>query len=207
MFYAVGLACGIGPLYSVDMRLHENKMDIMDTSLAMRQGDQMQDEEIMRMQTINKMQIFPGTPFMRGLLPEESMAHIVVSAPCSDDEQQRLRTLGAFMGLNKLDAESYMKLAPSSFMPLHLRQSMILCPTRNCLTPLSASQLRNTASFSCGVFAKNPFLSPQNGKTYATSAEIEANMHAIYTNTCNVIGCLPVITGTGFLDSMMIVYP
>ena len=207
MFYAVGLACGIGPLYSVDMRLHENKMDIMDTSLAMRQGDQMQDEEIMRMQTINKMQIFPGTPFMRGLLPEESMARIVVSAPCSDAEQQRLRTLGAFMGLNKLDAESYMKLAPSSFMPLHLRQSMILCPTRNCLTPLSASQLRNTASFSCGVFAKNPFLSPQNGKTYATSAEIEANMHAIYTNTCNVIGCLPVITGTGFSDSMMIVYP
>ncbi len=222
MFYAVGLACGIGPLYSIDMRQHQNRMDTsldshdsldtLDTlntldTLEMRQGDQMQDAEVMRMQTINKMQIFPGTPFMRCLVSEDSIARIVVSAPCSDAEQQRLRTLGAFMGLNKLDAESYLKLAPSSFMPLHLRQSMILCPARNCLTPLSASQLRNTASFSCGVFAKNPFLSPQNGKTYATSAEIETNMHAIYTNTCNVIGCLPVITGTGFSDSMMIVYP
>jgi len=157
MFYAVGLACGIGPLYSLDMRLHQNRMD---TSLAMRQEDQMQDPEIMRMEAIKKMKIFPGTPwpFMRSLLAEESIARIVVSAPCSDAEQQRLRTLGVFMGLNKLDPERYLKLSPSSFMPLHLRQSMIMCPVCNCLTPLSASQLRNTPSFSCGVFAKNPFL-------------------------------------------------
>ena len=95
MFYAVGLACGIGPLYSVDMRLHQNRMD---TSLDMRQGDQMQDAEVMRMQAINKMQIFPGTPFIRGLVSEDSIVRIVVSAPCADAEHQRLRTLGAFMG-------------------------------------------------------------------------------------------------------------
>ena len=46
-----------------------------------------------------------------------------------------------------------------------------------------------------------------NGSRYTSTKEIEANMHAIYTNTCNVIGCLPVITGTGVSDSMMIVYP
>jgi hypothetical protein len=204
MFYAVGLACGIGPLYSLDLRRQQHSMD---TSLDIRHDEEMSDPEAMRRQTINKMKMFPGTPFMRSLLPEENIARIVVAAPCSEEEKQRLRTLGAFMGLNKLDAESYLKLAPASFMPLHLRQSMIMCPSRNCLTPLSALQLRNTASFSCGVFAKSPFLSPMNGNTYVSSAEIEANMHAIYTNTCNVIGCLPVITGTCFSDSMMIVYP
>jgi hypothetical protein len=103
----------------------------------------MQDPESMHMQAINKMQIFPGTPFMRGLVPAESIARIVVSAPCSEAEQQRLRTLGASMGLNKLDAESYLKRCPASFMPLHLRQSMILCPARNCLTPLSELQLHS----------------------------------------------------------------
>ncbi len=92
MFYAVGLACGIGPLYSVDMRQHANRME---TGLALQREEQMQDEESMRMQAINKMQIFPGTPFMRGLVSEESIARIVVSAPCSEAEQQRLRTLGA----------------------------------------------------------------------------------------------------------------
>ena len=135
------------------------------------------------------------------------MARIVVSAQCSDAEQQRLRTLGAFMALNRLDAESYLKIAPSSFNPLHLRQSMILCPVRNCLTPLSSLQLQNTDSFCCGVFTKSPYITPLNTRTYASNTEIEANMHAIYTNTCNVVGCLPVITGTGFSDSMMIVYP
>jgi hypothetical protein len=207
MFYAVGLACGIGPLYSLDMCPEDDQQNSMDTSLNMRDAEATSNPEAMRMQAIRKIKLFPGTPFMRGLLPEETLARIVVSAPCSEGEKQRLRTLGAFMGLNKLDAESYLKLAPSSYTPLHLRQSMLMCPTRNCLTPLSALQLRNTTSFTCGVFAKSPFLSPMNGDRYTSTAEIEANMHAIYTNTCNVIGCLPVITGTGFSDSMMIVYP
>ena len=153
------------------------------------------------------MRIFPGTPFMRCLIPESNVASIVVSAPCSTEEQQRLKTLGAYMALNKLSAEQYLDLCTASFTPLHLRQSMTLCPVLHCLTPLSATQIRNTADFKCGVVTKSPFLAPRNGKKYASSAEIEANMHAIYTNTCNVVGCLPVITGTGFSDSMLIVYP
>ena len=204
MFYAVGLACGLGPLYTLDMNSRQHMMDTSsDQHSQANFFGWLHSQEIPR----PPQNIFPGTSFMRGLLPEETTARIVVAAQCSEDEKQRLRTLGAFMGLNKLDAESYLKLAPATFMPLHLRQSMSMCPTRNCLTPLSALQLHSTASFSCGVFAKKPFLTPVNGSRYTSTKEIEANMHAIYTNTCNVIGCLPVITGTGVSDSMMIVYP
>jgi hypothetical protein len=206
MFYAVGLACGIGPMYSIDMRDHLQTMQTgSNVQVEMEPSDAMSDA--MRMQAMQKIKICPGTPFMRGLLQEQNMARIVVAAQCSDAEQQRLRTLGAFMGLNRLDAESYLKIAPSSFMPLHLRQSLTMCPVRNCLTALSSSQMQNIDSFACGVFAKSPFITPVNTKTYASSTEIEANMHAIYTNSCNVVRCLPVVTGTGYSDSMVIVYP
>ena len=126
MFYAVGLACGIGPLYSLDMCPEDDQQNSMDTSLNMRDAEATSNPEAMRMQAIRKIKLFPGTPFMRGLLPEETLARIVVSAPCSEGEKQRLRTLGAFMGLNKLDAESYLKLAPSSYTPLHLRHQIWL---------------------------------------------------------------------------------
>jgi hypothetical protein len=153
------------------------------------------------------MQIVPGIPFTRDLIKESTFARVVVSAPCSLAEQQRLKTLGAYLALGKLSADLYMTRCQASFMPLHLRQSMILCPLSNCLTPLSAAQMQNTTSFKCGVVTKSPYLAPKTGAKFQTTAEIEANMHAIYTNLCSVIRCLPVVTGTGFSDTMMIVYP
>lgn len=158
-------------------------------------------------QAITSMQIVPGIPFTRDLIPESTFARVVVSAPCCTAEAQRLRTMGAYLALGKLPADLYMTRSQASFMPLHLRQSMILCPLNNCLTPLSAAQMQNTTSFKCGVVTKSPYLVPKTGAKYETTAEIEANMHAIYTNLCNVIRCLPVVTGTGFSDTMMIVYP
>ena len=206
MFYAVGLACGVGPLYSVRMSA---QADLLCTDTKLQSMSQMSEHmsDDNTHSAIANMQIMPGIPFMRNLIPESTFARVVVSASCSPAEQQRLKTLGAYMALNKLGAEEYMTLCPASFMPLHLRQSMILCPMSNCLTPLSATQMQNTATFKCGVAAKNPYFAPKNGERFAGSAEIETNMHAIYTNFCNVIGCLPVITGTGFSDTMMIVYP
>ena len=213
MFYAVGLSCGLGPFYSIPMQ--HDKHDKM-------QRDQMHTDKTLQIsnlqsmspmsddntsQAIKNMQIIPGIPFTRDLIPESTFARVVVSAPCSPAEAQRLKTLGAYMALGKLSADLYMKRCQASFMPLHLRQSMILCPLNNCLTPLSAAQMQNTTSFKCGVVSKSPYLAPKTGAKYETTAEIEANMHAIYTNLCNVIHCLPVVTGTGFSDAMMIVYP
>ena len=158
-------------------------------------------------QAIKNMQIVPGIPFTRDFISESTFARVVVSAPCCTGEIQRLRTMGAYLALGKLSADLYMTKSQASFMPLHLRQSMILCPINNCLTPLSAAQMQNTTSFKCGVVTKSPYLAPKTGAKYESTAEIEANMHAIYTNLSNVIRCLPVVTGTGFSDTMMIVYP
>jgi hypothetical protein len=206
MFYAVGLACGVGPLYSIRMRTQADSQCTNTKLASMSQMSEHMSEDNTH-SVIAKMQIMPGIPFTRNLIPESTFARVAVSASCSAAERQRLKTLGAYMALNKLAAEDYMRLCTASFMPLHLRQSMILCPVSNCLTPLSATQMQNAANFKCGVAAKNPYFAPNNGDRFAGSAEIETNMHAIYTNLCNVIGCLPVITGTGFSDTMMIVYP
>jgi len=211
MFYAVGLACGVGPLYSVRMRTQADSQCTRTKLASMSQMPEHMSAEVSQKDNthsvIANMKIMPGIPFTRNLIPESTFARVAVSASCSAAEKQRLKTLGAYMALNKLPAEAYMRLCPASFMPLHLRQSMILCPVSNCLTPLSATQMQNAANFKCGVAAKNPYFAPTNGERFACSAEIETNMHAIYTNFCNVIGCLPVITGTGFSDTMMLVYP
>jgi len=201
MFYAVGLSCGIGPFYSIPM--HHDAMHT-DTKL---QTSNLLSQNSEASQAIKNMQIVPGIPFTRDLISESTFARVVVSAPCSTGEIQRLRTMGAYLALGKLSADLYMTKSQASFTPLHLRQSMILCPINNCLMPLSAAQMQNTTSFKCGVVTKSPYLAPKTGAKYETTAEIEANMHAIYTNLCNVIRCLPVVTGTGFSDAMMIVYP
>jgi hypothetical protein len=191
MFYAVGLSCGIGPLFSVSFN-NQNLQQVAAKAEAKAESNVM---------------ICPGTPFMQNLVPEHEFARIVVSAPCSTGERTRLRALGACMGLNRLHASSFIMKMLMTFMPLHLRQSMRIFPARNALIALSATQMRDAEKFTCGLFAKGSFLVPQNQIAYTSTAEIEANMHAMYNNTCSVIGCMPVITGTGFSDTMTIVYP
>jgi len=214
MFYAVGLSCGIGSLYSIPMSnvesgdaMHTDMQQSPDNTSQAFKTIQIVDDTQANSQANENMQIVPGIPFTRDLIKESTFARVVVSAPCSLAEQQRLKTLGAYLALGKLSADLYMTRCQASFMPLHLRQSMILCPLSNCLTPLSAAQMQNTTSFKCGVVTKSPYLAPKTGAKFQTTAEIEANMHAIYTNLCSVIRCLPVVTGTGFSDTMMIVYP
>lgn len=205
MFYAVGLSCGIGPLFSVSMnnynlqQAHDNM--ILDANITLKENAKVEAK------TESKTIICPGTPFMQNLVPEHEFARIVVSAPCSQGESLRLRAMGACMGLNKLHASSFVMQMSKTFMPLHLRQSMTMCPARNALIPLSATQMRDVEKFGCGIFSKGSFVAPQNQIAYTSTGEIEANMHAMYNHTCNVIGCLPVITGTGFSDTMTIVYP
>ena len=60
MFYAVGLACGIGPLYSMDMREHRKTMQ---TGITMQ--DEMQIPHAMSNEEIQKIALCPGIPFMR----------------------------------------------------------------------------------------------------------------------------------------------
>ena len=213
MFYAVGLSCGIGPLFSVSLNNHNlqqvaDRM-VLDANMTLK-ADAKADAKAgakADAKAESKVMICPGTPFMQNLVPEHEFARIVVSAPCSPGESTRLRALGACMGLNRLHASSFITKMTKTFMPLHLRQSMTMCPARNALIALSATQMRDAEKFTCGLFAKGSFLVPQNQIAYTGTAEIEANMHAMYTNTCKVIGCMPVITGTGFSDTMTIVYP
>jgi hypothetical protein len=150
------------------------------------------------------MKVFPGIPFLKGLLPEDTTRRLVVGAECSSAEILRLEALGQYLALRHDTAEQYVQKLPGSITPLHLRQAM--CPSVNGLTPLSASQMQHTDAFSRGVFAKGPFIKPTDGCSYKLAAEMQNNMLAICMHTSKVTGCTPVITGTGISDSLMIMY-
>lgn len=181
MFYAVCLACDLGGVLSLDTRAASPSPDPASAMLL------------------------PGAPFVQGLL-HDNVVRIVASSPSSAPEIQRLRALGAFMSLNTLDAQTYLQHAPASFTPLHLRQTMAVCPVRNCLVPLTASQLKATEAFTCGIFCSSPFVNTRCGSVYTTAQEVEANMHNLLTQTASVVGCIPVVTGAGFSDNMLISY-
>jgi hypothetical protein len=159
-----------------------------------------------RDQMIDNSSILPGACFLKNLLSDAEVVNIAIAAPLSPLEVARLRTAGAFLALNKFKSETYLKNMNSSFMPLVFRQAMSLCQVNNVLMPLSAVQMRNIQSLKCGLFAKGPQVPPNNNVRYTTHDEIAANISTIYTHSCNVIGSCPVVTGTGFSDSLMIVY-
>lgn len=212
MFYAVCLACGLGGLLSFDTDEPCKQPALMqvgnDMQLAEQRGEKTTRANTDSQPAANEISgpVLPGVPFLQDILPH-NVSSVVVAATCSDTEKQMLRTLGAFMALGTLDAQSYLKVAPSSFTPLHLRQSMALCPVRKCLLPLTAAQLRDTQLHKCGIFISSPFVTPRTGERYTTAQEMENNMHLLFANTANVVGCLPVVTGSGCSDSMTIVYP
>ena len=150
------------------------------------------------------MKVFPGIPFLKGLLPEETTLRLVVGAECSSAEILRLEALGQYLAVRHDTAEQYVQKLPGSITPMRLRQAM--CPSFNRLTPLSASQMQHTDAFSRGVFAKGPFIKPTDGCSYKLAAEMQNNMLAICMHTSKVTGCTPVITGTCISDSLMIMY-
>jgi hypothetical protein len=202
MFYTVGLTLGdVGTLYSVEMCERASS----DSSTLRGEGGST-DPAVARHEIVQKTQILPGTCFMRDLLNEDKIARITLAAPLSITEKSRLQTAGAFLALNRYDAATYMQLTKTSFTPLYFRQALTLCPVSNVLRPLSASQMPSTNSLTCGLFAKGAYVPAVNGTKYTTFQEIEANINALYTSTCNVIGSCPVITATGFSDSMVIQY-
>jgi hypothetical protein len=155
---------------------------------------------------IDNSSILPGACFLKNLLSDAEVVNIAIAAPLSPLEVARLRTAGAFLALNKFKSETYLKNMNSSFMPLVFRQAMSLCQVNNVLMPLSSVQMRNIQSLKYGLFAKGPQVPPNNNVRYTTHDEIAANISTIYTHSCNVIGSCPVVTGTGFSDSLMIVY-
>jgi hypothetical protein len=202
MFYTVGLTLGdVGTLYSVEMC----ERALSNSSTQGSEGGST-DPAVVRHEIVQNTQILPGTCFMRDLLNEDKIARITLAAPLSTVEKSRLQTAGAFLALNRYDAATYMQLTKSSFTPLYFRQALTLCPVSNVLRPLSASQMHSTKSLNCGLFAKGAYVPAVNGTKYTTFQEIEANINALYTSTCNVIGSCPVITATGFSDSMVIQY-
>ena len=205
MFYCVSLSVGdVGTMYSFNMS--ESKPNtLMQTGLNSTNLNSADPEQI-RNQMIDDSKILPGTSFMKNLLNDAEIAKIALAAPLNAAEVARLRTAGAYLALNKVNAETCLKTTNSSFMPLFFRQAMSLCPINHVLMPLTGVQMRNIQSLSCGLFAKGPQVPPTNGHQYTTHDEIAANISTIYTNSCNVIGSCPVITGTGFSDSLMIVY-
>jgi hypothetical protein len=204
MFYCVALSAGdLGTMFSVDMC--ESQLSKHDPLTVMQTGLNLTDpEESRRQQMIDDTKILPGTCFMTNLL--NTHAKIAFAAPLNSHEKSRLRTAGAYLALNQYDAETYTSKIKTSFMPLVFRQSMSLCPINNILMPLSAVQMRNIKSLNCGLFAKGHYVCPKDGIKYTSHNEIAANISTIYTNACHVIGSCPVITGTGFSDSLMIVY-
>jgi hypothetical protein len=201
MFYTVGLTLGdVGTLYSVEMCARPQLPNALASEVVST------DPAVARHEIVQNTQILPGTCFMRDLLNEDKIARITLAAPLSTTEKSRLQTAGAFLALNRYDAATYMQLTKSSFTPLYFRQALTLCPVSNVLRPLSASQMPATKSLNCGLFAKGAYVPAVNGPKYTTFQEIEANINALYTSTCNVIGSCPVITATGFSDSMVIQY-
>ena len=77
----------------------------------------------------------------------------------------------------------------------------------NCLVPLTPAQVVTAQKLSCGIFIRTPFVKPAQGSQYTNVNEIHMNMHNILSHTTQIVGCAPVITGTGFSDSMTVVYP
>lgn len=195
LFYAVLLSCDLGGVLSFDMQ--------QSAALKMQQGEQM--TTALESTTNGTQQVLlPGTPFVKGLLPQD-VKSIIVAANCTQGEQMRLRALGAFMSLNKVNAASAMQKSQASIMPLHLRQRMTMC--NNCLVPLTPAQVVTAQKLSCGIFIRTPFVKPAQGSQYTNVNEIHMNMHNILSHTTQIVGCAPVITGTGFSDSMTVVYP
>lgn len=187
MFYAVNLAIGLGSVYTLDCN----------------QAKSRKKQNSMALDAPAEMHLVPGSPFTVGMLSETSKT-IVVSSPCSHSEQSRLRALGAFMTLNKLGSLDYLERV-AKLTPLPLRRSMRMCPTRNMLIPLTAAELITADSFRCGLFARSPYHT--FGQDKYSTLDIESNMHGVYLETCKVTKVMPMITGTGFADSMMVHYP